>query len=242
MPSSRIALLGVPIDAITQAEALARMHEFLKAGGQHHIATPNNEMLVEASRNEKFRSVLQRTALNIPDSTGVVWMGGLPERVTGTDTMQKLCESIGPEHPVFLLGAGEGIAEHAAQELQRRNPRLKIAGTFSGTPRDEDAQDITQKINAASPHLLFVAYGAPAQDLWIDQHLKDMPSVRIAMGVGGALDFIAGVQKRAPSWMRAMGLEWVWRLVRQPSRLPRIINAVIVFPILCMFWRRNGDN
>jgi N-acetylglucosaminyldiphosphoundecaprenol N-acetyl-beta-D-mannosaminyltransferase len=163
------------------------------------------------------------------------WTGQfLPQRVTGVDTVTALLNDLGPEHPVFLLGGAPGIAERAAAELTKRNPRLVITGTDGGSSAENDASRIITKINAAKPHLLLVAFGAPAQDLWIDHHLKDMPSVRVAMGIGGTLDFIAGTQKRAPHCMQSVGLEWLWRFVRQPSRWMRIVNAVIVFPWLVL--------
>lgn len=237
---ARVTLLGVPIDALTQAEALARLENFLKDSGQKHVATPNNEMLVEAHRNARFRDVLQHTALNLPDSTGLLLMARLrghrlPARVTGTDTMQKmLCALLDERHPVFFLGAAAGVAQRAAEELKKCNPRLTIAGTFSGSPRSEDAQEIIQKINDAQPHLLLVAFGAPAQDLWIAEHLHKLQSVRVAMGVGGAFDFVAGVQKRAPRFIRTLGLEWAWRFAHEPKRWRRMWKAVVVFPILCL--------
>ncbi|MBI5155806.1 WecB/TagA/CpsF family glycosyltransferase [Candidatus Peregrinibacteria bacterium] len=238
----RATLLGVPIDALTQAEALARLEGFLEADGQHHVATPNNEMLVEAHHNPQFRDVLCQTTLNLPDSTGLLLMARLrghrlPARVTGTDTMQMLCALLDERHPVFFLGAAECVAERAAQELKKRNPRLTIAGTCSGSPQSQDADDIVQKINAAAPHLLLVAFGAPAQDLWIAEHLSKLTTVRVAMGVGGAFDFVAGVQKRAPRFMRTIGLEWAWRFAHEPKRWRRMWRAVVVFPALCLFDR-----
>lgn len=243
MLTPRITLLGIPLDPVTQSETLQRMHSFLvQEGQQRHVATPNSEMLVEASRNPAFRTVLQHTSLNLPDSRGLLlmarlWGQRILERVTGADTMRHLCSSIGPEHPVFLLGAAPGIAERAAEKLQKLNPRLRIAGTFAGSPQEEDAPAIIACIHAAAPHLLFVAYGAPAQELWIARHLCDCPTVRVAMGVGGAFDFLAGAQRRAPRWMQRVGLEWIWRVVLEPKRLPRIINAVVVFPVMCL-WER----
>ncbi len=242
---ARVTLLGVPIDTLTQAEALARLEHFLKGAAQNHVATPNNEMLVEAHSHPQFRSVLQHTALNLPDSTGLLLMARLrghrlPARVTGTDTMQMLCALLDERHPVFFLGAAEGVAEHAAEILKKRNPRLNIAGTFSGSPRAQDGQEILQKINAAQPHLLLVAFGAPAQDLWIAEHLSRLPSVRVAMGVGGAFDFIAGVQKRAPLKIRNLGLEWAWRFAHEPKRWRRMWRAVVVFPVLCLMEKMRG--
>lgn len=232
---SRVFLLGVPLDPVTAAEALARLRSMVQGTAQNHVMTPNNEMLVHASGDAPFRALLSRTALNIPDSTGLLWAARrtdqhLPERVTGVDTMTALCLSLTEEHPVFLLGAAEGVAAGAAEVLKRKNPHLRIAGTFAGSPRPEEAGDIIRRINESGAHVLFVAYGAPKQDYWIDEHLKAMPGVKLAMGIGGSFDFIAGTQKRAPVWMQQAGIEWLWRFVREPSRWRRMWNAVIVFP------------
>jgi N-acetylglucosaminyldiphosphoundecaprenol N-acetyl-beta-D-mannosaminyltransferase len=235
---SRPVVLGVPIDALTFQEALARFRMFLTDEKQHHIATPNPEMLIEAQRNPLFHRVLQETSLNLADGTGLLWASRLkghplPERVTGTDMMKALCmEKDLP--PVFLLGAAFGIAEKVGEILRGQNPSLVIAGTWSGFPDEEQEGDIVHRINASGAHILFVAFGAPKQELWIHRNLTKLPSVHLAMGVGGAFDFIAGKQKRAPVWMQSLGLEWLYRLMKEPRRVKRIWNAVVVFPILVM--------
>lgn len=235
----RIFLLGIPIDSVSMEQAVARLKELLNEDTQSHVATPNNEMLIEASRNAEFRTVLQNAALNLPDSTGLMLAAkltgqSLRQRVPGVDVVQRLCKELGPEHPVFLLGAGEGIGFQAGEILKQRNPHLHIAGTFSGSPREEDTSDFMHRINEAKPHLLLVAFGSPQQDLWIAKYLKELPSVRIAMGVGGTLDFIAGIQKRAPKFVRAVGLEWLWRFIRESKRWRRMWNAVVIFPIFIL--------
>ncbi|HVW66209.1 MAG TPA: WecB/TagA/CpsF family glycosyltransferase [Candidatus Peribacteraceae bacterium] len=239
---SRIVILGVPVDPLTRGEAVARLQSMLSSAGQHHVMTPNSEMLVAASHDEAFRSVLQKSDLNIADSQGLVWMSrligqSLPERVTGVDTVTDLCASLSKDHPVFLLGAAPGIAEKTADVLRVRNPHLTIVGTFAGSPKENDAMEIIRRIADAKPHLLLVAYGAPAQDLWIHEHLAKLPSVRVAMGVGGTFDFIAGTQIRAPKMLQSLGLEWLWRLMREPRRFTRILNAVVVFPWLAFRYR-----
>ncbi len=248
MDRDRVVLLGVPIDAVTSDEAVEALMGFLKSGhlarffhvgGQYHVMTPNSEMLVEASRNEEFKKLLNQSSLNLPDGVGLLMMAKmtgqhLPERVTGVDTVARLCEKLPERHSVFLLGAGKGVAERAAKVIKKTNPELTIAGTFSGSPCDEDAPDIVARIRKVKPHVLFVAFGAPAQDLWIHKYLKELPSVRVAMGVGGTFDLLAGKQKRAPKWMCKVGLEWLARLIRQPKRFRRIFNAVVVFPLLVM--------
>ncbi len=237
----RVSILGVPVDAVTRSEAVSRIGDMLRSNTQHHVATPNPEMLVEASKNKQLFAVLQQTALNVPDGTGLLWAARragtpLPQRVTGVDVMTDLCRA--NNGPVFLLGAIPGIAEHAADALRKSNPTLVIVGTFAGSPRPEHEQEIISMVNASGATLLFVAYGAPKQELWIARNLARMPSVRVAMGVGGAFDFLSGVRKRAPSWMQQWGLEWAWRLLQEPHRLGRILVATVVFPRKVLSTRR----
>lgn len=234
---ARIFLLGIPIDSVTRGEALARIRSLLLQTGQHHVMTPNSEMLVLASKNDAFRATLKRSALNLPDSAGLLFAARwthqkLPERVTGVDTVIALLQEISCEHPVFLLGGGEGIAQAVASEFQRRNISLRIVGAYAGSPHEKDAAPIVDRINEVRPHLLLVAYGAPEQDLWIAKHLSSMPTVRVAMGVGGTFDFLSGNVRRAPVFLQSLGLEWLWRFVQEPRRRRRIMNAVIVFPWL----------
>lgn len=235
----RISLLSVPVDAITTEEAVELICAMLLDDRQHHVMTPNNEMLVEASRNPPFRDLLNRSDLNLADSTGLLlaarWTKQhLPMRVTGVDTVERLCKTLDASQPVFLLGGAPGVAGMAADELKMRHPSLVVAGTYAGSPKDDEASAIAELVNRSGARLLLVAYGAPAQDLWIDRYLASMPSVRVAMGVGGTFDFIARMKKRAPSWMRGAGLEWLWRLLIQPTRLPRIIRATVLFPLLVL--------
>jgi len=156
----------------------------------------------------------------------------LNERITGIDLMIKICEESAKEGlKVFLLGAAEGTAEKAKETLENKYKNIKIVGTFAGSPKEQDEAEIIERINHHSPAILFVAYGAPAQELWINKNLKKLSSVKLAMGVGGAFDFIAGGKKRAPSWARKIGLEWLFRLIQEPRRLGRIYRATIKFPL-----------
>lgn len=240
---ARIFLLGVPLDAVTFPQGLERIRGMLESGVQCHVMTPNSEMLVEATRNPDFLAVLRHTALNLPDSIGLLWMAWLtgqkiPERVAGVDLVSQLCMRLNANVRVFLLGGGVGVGGRAAEFLQTRNASLNIVGVHAGSPRDENAEDILRCVNAAKPHLLLVAFGAPKQDLWIAKYLSRMPSVRVAMGVGGTFDYFAGVQKRAPVVFRRVGMEWLWRLIREPKRFMRIWNAVVVFPWLVVRYRK----
>lgn len=155
----------------------------------------------------------------------------LPERVTGTDLTQKICDKIPPYTKIFLLGAAEGIAEKAAQNLNDKY-EINIVGTDSGAANPANDKKICDIINLREPELLFVAFGAPRQEQWIKRNLPNLPSVKVAIGVGGAFDFISGKTHRAPLFMRKIGLEWFYRLILQPSRIKRIYNATFKFPMV----------
>lgn len=244
MNKKRLIVLGVPIDAVTKQEALARISELLHTSGQHHIATPNPEMVLATQHDKNLQTILNETALNVPDGIGIVWLSRLtntklPERVTGVDLLESLCEVNARNthathnthaNKIFLLGAADGVAEQAKHMLEQRYPRCTIVGTHTGTPHETDDQKTRTIINEAAPEILFVAYGAPAQEHWIRRNLTHLPSIKIAMGVGGAFDMIAGKRARAPRWMQKTGLEWLARLIQEPRRIKRIYRAIIKFP------------
>lgn len=230
----RITILGVAIDDITEDEAVEQIANFISAGGPHHIVTINPEFVMEARNNTPFRQVLAAADLATPDGFGLLvvarWHGTpFRGRVTGVDLVGRIAMLAATHNwSLFLLGAAAGVAEQAAAALQRTYPGLRIAGCYAGSPRPEDEVRIRALIAAARPDVLLVAYGHPAQDLWI---ARNQPHLRIpvALGVGGVFDYLAGVAPRAPAWMRRLGLEWLYRLLRQPWRWRRIIVAVPLF-------------
>jgi len=238
MNHDRITILGVPFDSIKNTEALALVLEKLTGHGKHFfIATPNPEMLLEARKNEPFKKILNHTDLNIPDGFGIMLaarMNGKPlkERITGTDLMQAICHHAPEGTKIFLLGAAPGVAEKTKEKLEKYHSHIKVVGTHSGSPAHEEDSHTQHLINESGAELLFVAFGAPKQEMWLARNLSHLTHVKVAMGVGGAFDFIAGVVKRAPYWMRKVGIEWLYRLIKQPSRIGRIFNATIKFPLL----------
>lgn len=157
----------------------------------------------------------------------------LTERVTGVDLMESICAqaATNSEDKIFLLGAGEGVAELAKEKLVAKYPGIKITGVYAASPSEKEEQEIKKRIDKSEANILFVAYGAPKQEIWISRNLKNFKSVQIAMGIGGAFDFIAGARKRAPQLMSKMGLEWLYRLIQEPKRIKRIYNATVKFPI-----------
>ena len=233
----RFTLLGIPIDVVNLAGAVERIAALLADGGTHQVVTVNPEFLVAARNRPAFATVLRGAALATPDGIGVVLAARLRgvrlrSRVTGSDLLPLLARRGAAEGwRFFLLGAAPGVAEQAATALQTVAPGLRIAGAWAGSPRPEDEPGILERLRAARPDILLVAYGAPAQDLWLARNLP-RTTARIGIGVGGTFDFLAGVKPRAPRLLRRAGLEWLYRLWREPSRAGRILAAVPVFALL----------
>lgn len=243
-----IKILDIPFDILSQEEALAVVLEKLNHKGSANekaifIATPNPEMVLGTRKNPTFKKILQETDLNIADGIGIIWaskMNGtpLPERVTGVDFMQAICKNIPANTKVFLLGAAEGVAEKVKTKLEQKRPSheeagcsTKIVGTYSGSANPSEEEKICALINKSDAEILFVAFGAPKQELWIARNLGNLKKLKLIMGVGGAFDFIADKRKRAPQWMQKLWLEWLYRLIQEPKRIKRIYNATIKFPL-----------
>ena len=229
-----IRILGVRVDDVTMAETLTLVAALIAAGGPHQIVTVNPEFIMAAQRNRAFRATLEAATLAVPDGTGLRyaarWQGrSLREKVTGLDLTERLAaESALRGWRIFLLGAAPGVAARAAAVLQERYPGTQIVGTWAGSPRPADQPEIAARIRAAHPDLVLVAYGAPAQDLWIRRYGAEL-GIAVGVGVGGTFDDLAGIRPRAPHIMRRFGLEWLYRVLRHPSRWRRIITAVPVF-------------
>ena len=154
----------------------------------------------------------------------------LPARVTGTDLFERMIdESQKHKWRVFLLGAKPGVAHKAINSLLKKYPKAIFAGSHSGSPSLNEENEICEIINISKPDILFVAYGSPAQELWIKRNLSGLHTVKVAVGIGGAFDFAAGEVKRAPVILQKIGLEWLWRLIQEPKRKTRIKNATLIF-------------
>lgn len=238
-----ISILGVPIHPHTYSSWLEAVGQWITAADRlYHVCTVNPEFIVIAQSTPFFYQVLSQADACLADGTGLLlaarWLGQpLPSRVTGSDGVPKLAEQAAQEGwRLFLLGAAVGVAEQAAAQLQQANPTLQIVGTYAGSPSDDEAEGIIEMVNSSQADILLVAYGAPKQDLWIAQH-RERLQVKVAMGVGGSFDFIAGVIPRAPYWMRRIGIEWLFRLIRQPSRWRRMLRL----PVFVAYVLRYGE-
>jgi len=233
-------ILGIRVDNYSKDETLKKVVNFLQSDKQHEFFTPNPEMLVDAQKDEYFRNVLNGGDLNVCDGVGLSLVSGV-KRYPGVELMVDICEIAEKENKsVYFLGSGDDVViSNLKLVIRNKFPKLIIAGLNKGPTitRDkgygirvsEDGEEVLHDIIMSAPDILFVAFGHGKQEKWIHENLRDLPSVKIAMGVGGAFDYISGSIKRAPLFLRQIGLEWLYRLVIQPGRIRRIWKATVVF-------------
>ena len=243
---SPISILNTPVHPVTMADTLTLAQQFMTEARLHQIATTNPEFVMTAQQDEAFRQVLWAADLCIPDGIGLIYAARwlkrpLPQRVPGSELIYRLATLAAQnDWRLFLLGAAPGVAEEAAVILQEQNPGLIIAGTYAGSPAPAENEAIVQRINASQADMLFVAYGAPRQDKWIARNKERLTTVRLAMGIGGSLDFVTGRANRAPRWLQNLGLEWLHRLIREPWRWRRML-ALPRFAAKILFSSRRAD-
>jgi N-acetylglucosaminyldiphosphoundecaprenol N-acetyl-beta-D-mannosaminyltransferase len=222
--TARVDVLGVQIDALTMAETVERVRKLVVTERGHQHAAVNAAKLVEAARNPELAGILRDCSLVNADGAAVVWASRLlgrplPERVAGIDLMERLVAAAADDgSSVFLLGARPQALARAIEVFRTRHPDLRVAGSHHGYWHDE--AKLLEQLRIAQPDYLFVALPSPRKELWLARHLPELP-VAFAMGVGGAVDVIAGERHRAPVWAQRAGLEWVFRLAQEPRRMWR---------------------
>lgn len=226
MNCERIDILEVPLDCVDMERTIAKAEDLIAAKEPAAIFAVNPEKIIAAHENPELRNALQKAALLIPDGIGVVAAarvlhGRIFDRVPGAELMPHLCEyAARTGRSVYLLGAAPGIAELASERLKKDYPDLVISGFQHGYFNEDDVDAIKANIRAARPDIVFVAFGSPRQELWIDRHIADLGPV-LVQAVGGTFDVLAGNVKRAPALFRNNHLEWFYRLASNPSRLAR---------------------
>jgi len=238
----KVKILNIKVCQVSNQKVLTLIEDFIRSKKPHQIVTVNPEFIVGAQQDKEFARVLNKADLALSDGYGLIWASKLlnrplPERISGTDLIYQIAPLASQKGwRIYLLGGQEGIAEKVYTNLKNNFTKIKIVGKEAGDPHD---LEIIQRINKTKPDILLVAWGAPKQDKWIAK-FKQSLNVPVMMGVGGAFDYISGKVRRAPLWMRKAGLEWLYRLVRQPWRWRRICTAVLVFPILFFkSWKRS---
>ncbi len=221
-----LEILGCRLDAIDATEATRRIIQFALNGTPSLVVTLGTEMVVQAQNDERFRAIVNASALSLCDTVGLLAVArrrgaNLHERVTGVELIEHLCAQGARDGvPVYFFGGAEGVAADAAAILEARFPGLKVAGTRNGFFRPEDVPAIAETIRATGAKLLFVGLGSPRQEYWLAENLQ-ASGCAVGIGVGGSFDVISGRVQRAPMFWRRFGIEWLYRLGREPHRWRR---------------------
>jgi N-acetylglucosaminyldiphosphoundecaprenol N-acetyl-beta-D-mannosaminyltransferase len=220
-------MMGVPLDQLNTAQALQIVSEMIASRTPHLLATANVDFLAQVQSDDTLRRILVDADLILCDGTPLVWMSKwlgdpLPERIAGSDLVPLLLDLAQEKgHRVFFLGGRDEVVAIAEDKIKERWPVLQIAGMYSPpfAPMDKmDHAGICQRIRESNADMLFVSFGCPKQEKWLAMNFRDA-GVPVAIGVGATIDFLAGVVKRAPVWMRKTGLEWFFRVAQEPKRL-----------------------
>ena len=233
----KIDVMGVQFDNVTMDEALLKSDALLEQPGASYAVTPNSEIVYEAMHDADLMDLLNHADLVLPDGAGVV-LGSkilktpLKEKVAGVDFADRLLGRLAETGgSVYLLGSKPGIAELAAEKMLQKHPGLTVCGMADGYFKEE--APVVEKINAADPDVLFVCLGAPKQEKFMVAHREEL-NVRLMIGLGGSLDSFAGTVKRAPKWMIACSLEWLYRLIKEPRRFKRMLRLPkFIWAVVC---------
>ena len=242
---NRVKILGVPVDMVDRGQAMQIFEESFPQPGVTMVVTPNSEIVQRASKEGELRELISSADLIIPDGVGLVYASkiiGCPlsERVTGIDFLESIIAYLEKNgKSIYFFGSKPGVAEAAAENIKKKYPKLIVAGTHDGYFKPEEEAGIVKEINNSSADFLCVALGAPKQERFIHDHRSEL-SVNGAIGVGGSLDVWAGTLKRAPEFYRKHGLEWLYRLIQEPSRYKRML-ALPVFMLRVIFTGKSKE-
>ena len=226
-PLQSISLLGIRIHRVDMDTTLARIREWVGGDEPHMIVTADASMVVIAQGDEDFRGIVNDADLVTPDGAGILLgskLLGMPleHKVSGVEIARHICRMAAEAgFGVFFFGAAPGIAELAAENVAKDCPGLSIAGTRNGFFTGADNGEIVSQIRNSGAKVLLVAMGIPKQEKWIRNHLSEL-GVSVAIGVGGTFDVFSGKVKRAPEWMQRHGLEWLYRLACNPSKISKV--------------------
>lgn len=224
--SRRICVAGCPVDRVSYTEVLRELCTRIERKQRTHVVFINAAKVVRYRQDNKLREAIDRANLLLADGVPIVWASRLkgnplPGRVNGTDLMHGLLrESSERGYRVFLFGSRPEVLRRCAEEVSRLYPKIKVVGCRSGYFSSEQEENIVQQINKSRPDIVFVGMSTPQKELWGDRNLSTL-NVAVCQGVGGSFDVLAGLVRRAPRWMQHCGLEWLFRLLQEPTRLWR---------------------
>lgn len=246
MSNSRMKFLNTEIDNLNMQEAVEAIDNLIKRKGSSYVVTPNVDHIVKLENDIEFQEVYRNADLILTDGMPLIWISKLKgnpikEKVSGSDLFPEVCKLASKKgYGIFLLGAAEGVAVKAAENLKNKFEGLKIVGTYSPSygfeKREEEIKYIIDIINEAKPDILAVGLGAPKQEKFIYKYRKEL-KVPISLAIGASIDFEAGNINRAPIWMQKCGLEWFYRLYKEPKRMFKryLVDDLTIFKLLIKY-------
>ena len=237
-----VDILGVHISRVSAEQVKKRICEGLKRESSLTVFTPNPEIVMKAQKDENFKNTLNNADLLLADGVGITLASRLirdplPERITGIDTGEfilKLASEKGL--PIFLLGGKPGVAKRAATEIKKKHPSINICGMHHGFFQKSGAENekIIKLINESGAKILFVCFGAPMQEFWILENKKRLNSVKLYIGLGGAMDVWSTDIRRAPQILQTTGFEWLWRILKEPRRASFVFRIPsFLYKVVC---------
>lgn len=239
----RIRFLNTYIDNLTMEEAVLKVEELIQRKDKSYVVTPNLDHIVLIEKDSLFKEIYDKASLILTDGQPIIWISKLKdtpivEKVSGSDFFPRVCKMAAQKgYSLFILGAAEGVAQQAADNLCRKYLGLKVVGTYSpqlGFEKDQnELKRIYQIVNNAKPDILAVSLGSPKGEKFIYQNLETL-DVPLSMSIGATIDFEAGNISRCPKWMSRCGLEWLYRTTKEPKRLVKRYwnDAIGILPIL----------
>lgn len=238
--ATHATVLGCRVDALDTRAAVERVVELVRRGGWYSVVTLGTEMVVRAQKDALFRRFINESALSLCDTIGVLYAARLqgvriPERVSGVDLIDPLCEALARERiPVYLIGGKGETAARAAAALALRHPGLIVAGTRDGYYPPNEIIALLEEMRGSGARVILVGLGSPRQETWIATYLP-YSGATVGIGVGGSLDVLAGNVQRAPAAWRRLNLEWLYRLFKEPQRWRR----QLALPVFVWLWLRD---
>lgn len=239
---SRIKFLNTEVDNLTMDEAVQRIEQLILSKKPSYVVTPNVDHIVKLEEDEEFQNVYKEADLILTDGMPLIWISNfketkIKEKVSGSDLFPKVCDLAAKKgYKVFLLGAAEGVAEKAAENLKNKYKGLNVVGTYSPSygfeKKEDEIKQIIEMINEVKPDILAVGLGAPKQEKFLYNYRNKL-NVPLSLAIGASIDFEAGNIERAPIWMQKIGLEWFYRLIKEPKRMFKryIIEDIKIFKI-----------
>lgn len=235
------AILGIKTNILTQASLIQALTRDIESGTKRRLVAINPEKIIKCRKDKQLKDMLNAFDYRIADGIGIVLAsklhrGQIKERITGIDTMATLCELANEKrYSIFMYGATESVLVQTKMKLIESYPHLKICGIMDGYQPNHEA--IIRGINETKPDILFVALGSPKQEYWINEHFEELDT-KIFMGVGGSFDVLSENIDRAPEKYRKLGLEWLYRLIKEPKRLFRQLSLLVFMFLILTRWGR----